>query len=174
MTALCRLKTFRISASRRSRCTSASSVKIHSGSTGIQPATAARISLKADLHQQNALLPIYVSLQDRKKRTLPGHIHVKELQRLNIDDLATLPDVFENLARESDVELVSATPEVRSLHEGRELLRVDTRMRGDFLDFNNLLNRLNEMPFIESIESLGLDVTNLGHEMSLSVWLAIQ
>ena len=132
------------------------------------------VQLEVDLHQQNALLPLYVNLQERKKQTLPEGIHVKELERLGIEDLATLPDVFESLARESEVELVTATPEVRSLQDGRELLRVDTRMRGDFLAFNNLMNRLNEMPFVESIESLGFDVTNLGHEMSLSVWLAIQ
>ena len=54
------------------------------------------------------------------------------------------------------------------------MLLVDARMRGEFLTFNNLLNRLNEMPYVESIESLAIDVTNLGQEMSISVWLAIQ
>ena len=54
------------------------------------------------------------------------------------------------------------------------MLRVDARMRGEFLTFNILLNRLNEMRFIESIETMAIDVTNLGQEMSLSVWLAIQ
>ena len=130
--------------------------------------------LQADLTQQRALLPIYLSLQQRKNKTLPEGIHVGEHQRLEIDDLASLPDVFETLARESNLELVSATPEVRSLQDGRELLQVDARIRGEFLTFNLLLNRLNEMPFVESIESLAIDVTNLGQEMSLSVWLAIQ
>ena len=130
--------------------------------------------LQADLKQQQALLPIYLSLQQRKEKTLPPGIYVNEVQRLNIDDLEALPDVFESLARESEVELVSATPEVRSLQDGREMLRVDARMRGDFISFNHLLNGINEMPFVESTESLALDVTNLGHEMSLSVWLAIQ
>jgi len=130
--------------------------------------------LQADLTQQKALLPIYASLQQRKNKVLPEGIHANDLQPLKIEDLATLPDVFESLARESGLELVSAVPQVRSLQGGREMLQVDTRMRGDFLTFNLLLNRLNEMRFIESIESLAIDVTNLGHEMSLSVWLAIQ
>ena len=130
--------------------------------------------LQADLQQQKTLLPIHLSLQLRKKKSLPEGISVNELQPLKIEDLAELPDVFETLARESKVELVSATPQVRSLQDGREMLRIDTRMRGEFLAFNILLNRLNEMQFVESIESLTIDVTNLGHEMNLSVWLAIQ
>jgi hypothetical protein len=130
--------------------------------------------LQANLQQQKTLLPVYLSLQQRKKKSLPEGISVNELQPLKIEDLAELPDVFETLARESEVELVSATPQVRSLQDGRELLRIDARMRGKFLAFNNLLNHLNEMQFVESIESFTIDVTNLGQEMSLSVWLAIQ
>ena len=130
--------------------------------------------LQADLQQQKTLLPIHLSLQQRKKKSLPEGISVNELQPLKIEDLAELPDVFETLARESKVELVSATPQVRSLQDGREMLLIDARMRGEFLAFNTLLNRLNELRFVESIDSLTIDVTNLGQEMSLSVWLAIQ
>ena len=130
--------------------------------------------LQADLKQQQTLLPIYLSVQQRKKKSLPEGISVNELQPLKIEDLADLPDVFETLAGESGVELVSATPQVRSLQDGREMLLVDAHMRGEFLTFNILLNRLNEMRFVESIESLSIDVTNLGQEMNLSFWLAIQ
>jgi len=130
--------------------------------------------LQPALQQQKTLLPIYLSLQQRKKKSLPEGIAINELQPLKIKDLAELPDVFETLARESEVELVSATPQVRSLQDGHEMLRIDARIRGDFLAFNNLLNRLNEMRFVESIDSLTIDVANLGQEMSLSVWLAIQ
>lgn len=140
----------------------------------IDKTRAAIAELQADVKQQKTLLPVSLSLELRKKKSLPGGISVNELLPLKIEDLAELPDVFETLARESDVELVSATPQVRSLQNGRELLRIDARMRGEFLTFNVLLNRLNEMRFVESIESLVIDVTELGQEMSLSVWLAIQ
>jgi hypothetical protein len=130
--------------------------------------------LEADLKEQKLLRPIYLALQQRKKKSPPEGISVNELQPLKIADLAELPEVFESLARESDVELVSATPQVRSLQGGREMLLIDARMRGDFFTFNNLLNRLNEMRFIESIETFSIDVTDLGNEMSLSVWLAIK
>ncbi len=136
-----------------------------------------RVSIKelqADLQGQKTLLPIYLSLMERQKKALPEGISVNELQPLKIEDLAELPEVFETLARASDLELVSVTPQVRSLKNGRELLRLDARMRGKFLTVNILLNRLNEMQFVESIESLTIDVTDLGQEMSLSAWLAIQ
>lgn len=130
--------------------------------------------LEGDLQQQKSLLPIHLSLQQHKSKSLPEGIAVNKLQPLEIEDLAQLPNAFEALARQSGVELVSATPQVRSLRDGREMLRIDAHLRGEFLAFNVLLNRLNEMPFVEAIESFTIDVTNLGHEMNLPVWLAIQ
>jgi hypothetical protein len=131
-------------------------------------------ALQVDLQEQKTLLPIYLSLKQRQKKALPEGISVNELQPLKIADLAELPEIFEALARASDLELVSVTPQVRSFQNGHEILRIDARMRGGFLTFNVLLKRLNEMRFVESIESLTIDVTNLGQEMSLSVWLEIQ
>jgi len=130
--------------------------------------------LQADLRQQEALLPVYQSLQEQRERTLPEGIHVHARKPLEIDDLAALPNVFEELARSAGLELVSATPQVRSLRDGRETLRLDTRMRGDFQAFNTLLNLLNKMPFVETIETLGVEVIESAHEMHLSVWLAIR
>ena len=130
--------------------------------------------LHAGLEQQRMLLPVYLSLQHRKNKSPSEWIPVNELQPLKIEDLGGLPDVFETLARESGVELVSATPQVRSLQNGREILRIDARIRGEFLAFSTLLKRLNEMRFVGSIESLTIDVTHLGQEMSLSASLAIQ
>lgn len=135
---------------------------------------AAIVRLQSDLRQQEALLPVFQSLQARRQQTLPEGIHVYAREPLEIDDLAALPDVFEELARTSGLELIAATPQVRSLQDGREMLRIDTRMRGEFQTFNALLNRLNEMPYIETIENLGIDATASGHEMQLAVWLAIR
>lgn len=143
-------------------------------SRGIAKTRASIVELQADIKDQKTFIPIYVPLQQRKQKPFPEGISVNELQPLKIEDLAELPDVFETLARESKVELVSVTPQVRSLQGGREMLRIDARMRGEFLTFNNLLNRLNEMTSVDSIESFAIDVTDLGHEMNLSVWLAIQ
>ena len=130
--------------------------------------------LSADLTEQQQLRPIYLTLELRKKKSLPKGIVVNKLEPLKISDLAELPDAFEALARKSEVELVSATPQVRSLQGGREMLLVDINIRGEFMTFRTILRQLNQMKFIEEIESWTIDVTGLGHEMSLSVWLAIQ
>ena len=130
--------------------------------------------LKAELHAQRSLLPIHALLERGKTRSLPEGVHAHERQPLDLEDLASIPEVFEGLAKESGVELILATPEARSLREGRAMLRVDTLMQGEFLTFNSLLNRLMEMQFVEAIESLGIEITDSGQEMSLSVWLAIQ
>lgn len=143
-------------------------------SQGITKTRASILDIQADIKDQKSFIPIYTPLLRRKQDSLPESIAVNELQPLKVEDIAELPDVFEMIARESQVELVSVTPQVRSLQGDLELLRVDALMRGEFLTFSNLLKRLNEMTSVDSIESFAIDVTNLGTEMKLSVWLAIQ
>jgi hypothetical protein len=140
----------------------------------IKRASETIVTLQGALQQQKALLPIHAALQERKKKTLPEGITVTTPEQLQVENLAELPNVFQSLTRQSKVTLVSVTPQVKSLQGGRELLKIDTRVRGRFLDFNRFLNQLNEMPFVESIESLAINVTDLGQEMKLSIWLAIQ
>lgn len=149
--------------------------------TGILPATRELDRVKnkienlgLDLKRQEILLPIHFQLQKQKKRSLPEGILVQEVKALEVEDLDELPAVFEKLASLGKVKLISVTPQARSLEGDRELLRVDTLMRGDFENFQLLLNRLNEMPILDTVESLAINVDELGQEMSLSVWLAIK
>lgn len=130
--------------------------------------------LEVALKDQKNLLPIYLPLKKSQNEPFPEEIKVNKLEPLKVDDLAGLTEVFEVLARKSDVKLVSVTPQVRSLPGGRELVRVDARMRGEFLTFNTFLNELNGLLFVGMVESLSIDVTKSGHEMSFAVWLAIQ
>jgi len=131
-------------------------------------------TLNANLQAQRSLQPIEALLQSSKKQLVPKGINAYEREPLEIKDLAFLPTLFEGLAREAGIELVSATPQARSLQDGRAMLRVDTRMRGNFKTFIILLNKLVEMQFVESIDSLGIDVTEVGQDLKLSVWLSIQ
>ena len=143
-------------------------------SRNITKAKADITKLQEDLKRQNTLSPINRLLIQQKKMTLPDGISVNQIQPLKRDDLANLTELFENVARDAKVELVSVTPQARSLKDKRRVLQVDTRMRGDFLTFNTLLSKLNEKAFVDTIETLSIDVTKLGPEMNLSVWLAIQ
>lgn len=130
--------------------------------------------LRVDLRRQETLLPIHSILERRIQDSLPEAIAVNQIRPLKIEAIDDLPEVFETLASVCKAELVSVTPQVRSLQGGREVFRVDTRMRGDFPVFNTLLNRLNQMVFVETIDFMAINVTPNGQEMDLSVWLAIK
>lgn len=130
--------------------------------------------LQQNLERQEILLPIHFQLQKQKNQLLPEGISAHRVEALKVEDLDGLPRVFEGLAGLSKVKLISVTPQARSLEGDRELLRVDTLMRGEFENFQLLLKRLNEMSMLETIESLAINVDELGPEIRLSVWLAIK
>jgi len=130
--------------------------------------------LQASVRQQETLMPVYLQMQEHKHRQLPEVLQLPDRGPLLLDNLADLPSLFEALARASGLQLISATPQVQSLRDGREMVRVDTRMRGTFETYHPLLLRLNKMPYVEKIESFAIEVGEAGQEIRLSIWLAIQ
>ncbi|MEN8785936.1 MAG: hypothetical protein ABF379_16375 [Akkermansiaceae bacterium] len=130
--------------------------------------------LREDLERQEILLPIHFQLQNQTNQPLPEGISAHRLEAFKVDDLDGLPVVFQELAGSSNLKLISVTPQARSLEGDRELLRVDALLRGEFENFQLFLNRLNKMPTLETVESLAINVDELGPEMRLSIWLAIK
>lgn len=141
---------------------------------GIGKTEASIQKLEGDIAEQEALIPIYLPLVSQKEITLPAEVVVREVEPLQVDDLAGLPLVFQGLANKAEVDLQSVNPQVRSFQGGREILRIDTALRGNFVNFKKFLNLVNEMESVDSFQFFAIDVTDSGHEMKLSIWLAIQ
>lgn len=130
--------------------------------------------LKADLERQEILLPVWVALQQSKKKSFPEGISVRTVTPLNSEDLDDLRAVFEKLALASQVELISVTTDVDTLEGNTKLVRLDCQLRGDFNNFRATLVELNELPMLQTVESLSIEVAEVGYELNLSVWLAIE
>ncbi|MGC6425368.1 MAG: hypothetical protein ACON5H_00035 [Akkermansiaceae bacterium] len=130
--------------------------------------------LKADLERQEILLPVWVALQQSKKRSFPDGISVRTVTPLDSENLDDLREVFEKLAQASQVELISVTTDVNTLEGNTKLVRLDCQLRGDFNNFRTTLGKLNELPMLQTVESLSIEVAEAGYELNLSVWLAIK
>ena len=130
--------------------------------------------LEAQLERQKNLLPIWVKIQEHKKNSVPEGISARPIIPLDSEKLDNLREIFEQLARSSQVELISVTTDVDSLERGTKLVRLDCQLRGDFNNFRKILGELNELPMLKTIESLSINVTELGYELNISAWLAIE
>ena len=130
--------------------------------------------LEADLERQKILFPVWLKLQQSKEESIPEGISVRTVTPLNSENLDGLREVFEKLARSSQVELISVTTDVDSLEGNTKLVRLDCQLRGDFNNFRETLGKLNELPMLQTVESLSIEVAEAGYELNLSVWLAIE
>lgn len=130
------------------------------------------VDLKADIEDQNELIPIYLPLKERMEDSLPEGIVASEVVPIDSDDIEDVQDLFETLADKSGVDLISVTPDFDTLQDGK--VRLQASIRGKFLSFRDFLNEINQLNSIRSIESFTVNVTKFGQEMGLSVWLAIK
>ncbi len=129
--------------------------------------------LDTALKEHEALVPVYAMLQQQNERTTLAPLPTPARNPLLIESLTDLPNLFEGMARDAGLQLVSATPQVRSLRDGNEALRMDARVRGEYRNMKALLMLLGELPYIERIEGVSVDVVEAGKEMRLTIWLGI-
>lgn len=126
-----------------------------------------------ELEQQKVLAPVYASLQERiNEMTVESLAPAKETP-LRLEDFSALPSLFENLASDVGLEFLAATPQLRSMRDGNEALRVDARMRGEYSNMQTLLLQLSTLPSVEGLDGLTIEVTEGGKEIRLTLWLGI-
>ena len=130
-------------------------------------------SLRAELQKREALLPVYALLRQQAETAPPDHLIVPEPRRLPLDELPGVPALLEEMAAANGLELVSATPQVRALSEGRDGLRVDARLRGEFLPMRDFLLSLGGFPSMERLEGVSVMAVDAGRELRVTIWLKI-
>lgn len=143
-------------------------------SHGINATRAEIADLRASLERREALLPMHNLLVEQKNSPVPTGFTLPERARLPIADLPSVPSKLILIAREAGVELIAATPQLRSIQNGSDAVRVDTHIRGDYMKMRDFLLRLGEMPYLDRIEGMTVQTMGSGREMQLILWLGMQ
>lgn len=132
-------------------------------------------SLRARIEEQKLLFPLYQEMlllgKDHKKE---GNLPPASVKTgLSVDQLADISILFKTLAKECALEMVSVTPDVKSLTNNSKNISVQLVVRGDFLKFRRLLFELEKLPYMEHIEEILVQESAGGKELRLKTWLAV-
>ena len=129
--------------------------------------------LQAQMQEQKALFPIYKSLMEKARQYGSGNLVLPSRAGLPSDRVDEVPSLIGGLTRKYNLELVSATPDVKCLADNYKYLSVRVIARGDFFNFRKFLLELDSQPFLEHTEELQIRETTGGKEFKLKIWLEI-
>jgi hypothetical protein len=130
-------------------------------------------SIQFQIDEQKSLYPYYQMLhagpQSGRSKVLPFPA-MSPLSRTNID---TVPSIIREQAQKAHIDMVAASPDLKTLGGEQGFLLVNATLRGDFLSFRKFLIGLGGVPCLEGIEEIGIQQNEDSMEFKMKIWLAI-
>lgn len=130
--------------------------------------------IETQIEEQKILFPVYKDLLKKVSTAKQGILPFPQKGKLDREKIDGISFIFEEIARKSNLSLVTAVPDVKSLVKDSGLLSIDVGMKGDFFNFRNFLLQVGGMPCLEHIEEIRIQPATGVKKFWLKVWLALE
>ncbi len=129
--------------------------------------------LENQVAAQKDLGPIYLtltkSMENKKELTLPN----PPSKAISREEATKFPDIFKATAEKSGLRMLSITPDLTKISAGQSSLVYNAVVRGDFVNFRELLIGLGDIPYLEKIEEVSVKQLSDSMELQAIVWLKV-
>jgi len=130
-------------------------------------------SLKEQVELQKILIPIYGTLKDRAGKQWATVLPYPRKSALQRERIAMLPAIMSDVADTAGMQTIQVSPELSTLNRSTNSLFVNVILRGDFMKFRNYLLGLGNLPFMERVEEINIELTPEGLEYRIRARLAV-
>ena len=125
------------------------------------------------IEKQKTLSPLHDELVKENKNKVHEKFPLPDIKRLSRNDIDTITPLFEEIADNCDMQVVSISPDALILTEKSRDIMVDIHLRGKFFDFRKFLVELGGIPSLERIEEIEIKQETAYKQFYLKVRLAI-
>ncbi len=125
------------------------------------------------LKKQKALLPLYNGLVKENLNKVRVTLPVPDTKGLSRNDIDTIAPLFEQMAEECNMQVVSVSPDALAFTEKSTNIMVNIKLKGKFLDFRTFLVEFGETPCLERVESIEIKQESVYKHFFLTVRLAV-
>ena len=129
--------------------------------------------VQSQIEMQKNLQPIYQALKAKSQAPPPSVLPTPEFTKLSRDLVAMVPSTIKGIAKNASMEVISVSPDVKSLTDKSGYLQVHAVFQGKFMDFRKLLIGMAELGYVERIESVEIQQNADVMEFRMKVWMAL-
>ena len=130
--------------------------------------------VRSAIAEQELLLPAYAQALASNVEPLPEAMRFSQRKQLDPGEVQGLPALFGGMAKESGLDLMSASPLMIGEAWGRGHLTVAVAARGDFAKLRGFLLRALALPSCESLRRLEIRHTPTGEEIDIEIRLVVR
>ena len=131
-------------------------------------------TLQNKVEEQKIFLPNYQKFLKINQEDMSGTLPSPHKNRLPKNKIKMIPALLKELVLKSDLSPVSITLDLKSLAGKPGFVSVNTLVKGELLNFRNFLMKLQEIPYLEHMENIGIKGTLFSKEFKLKLWIAIE
>jgi len=130
----------------------------------------AEISMR--IKEEQILTPLYESLLKKTQMNPPAGLDIVPKEKLKRKETDKVRQTFQDLARQSDLQLAEYSPEIQSMIGEAGHMKVKLLLKGEFLNFQPFLLEVSRLPYLDRIEELTIKSARDTKEFRLHVFLA--
>lgn len=128
-------------------------------------------ALNGEIALRQALAPIYKKLVEKARIAPSTQLKSPEKTALGMESTGRLAQIFQNIADTAGLTLESVIPDAQTFDQGNGLLMVEVVFRGEFLNFQPLINTIAEQSFVDRIHNIHIRCADENKSIKLAVSL---
>ena len=129
--------------------------------------------ISGQIEKHKILFPLYKNLLDEVRRKDLDVLPFPKKTKFAPDKTDRITFVFREIAKKSNLEVVSVAPDVKSMDNEAGLLLINTSLKGDFFSFRKFLIELGKVSYLERIEEIQVQAAQGFKEFRAKIWLAL-
>jgi hypothetical protein len=130
-------------------------------------------NIQSQIETQKNLQPIYQSLKAKSQAPPASVLPTPEMGKLSRNLVTTVPSTIKGAARDASMEIISVSPDARSLTDKSGQLQVHTVVQGKFMDFRKFLIGIAALGYVERFESVEIQQNADVMEFRINIWIAL-
>ena len=92
-------------------------------------------------------------------------------EKLVRGDTEKITSTFQKISDDSGLTLTGFQPDVNTILNNADFLRVDILVEGEFFDLQNFLIQVCQLPYLELIEVIRINPVKNTNEFALQIWM---
>jgi hypothetical protein len=124
------------------------------------------------IKEEQILTPLYESLLKKTQMKPPAGMNVVPVEKLKRDETEKVGRTFQEMARESELQLAEYSPEIQSMIGETGTLKVSMLLKGDFFNLQPFLLQICRLPYLDKIEEITIKSAGDTKEFRLRLLLA--
>jgi hypothetical protein len=127
--------------------------------------------IRSQIEEQKIYSPVYKSLKKKSTITPPEELMIPEKVKLDPGNTQEITVTFKKIATDSGLKLKEFRPDLNTILNNAEFLKVDILLEGEFFNLQNFLIQVCQLPYMELIEVINIKPVKDTNQFGLQVWM---